>query len=71
MSFYCSEKLVEEGVTDRISMCRPFIRELRLVARWKSDDTEKASSIPCDQCRTTGPTDPSGGYVNEPLQGDD
>jgi 2,4-dienoyl-CoA reductase-like NADH-dependent reductase (Old Yellow Enzyme family) len=51
MSFYCSEKLVEEGVTDMISMCRPFIRELRLVARWKRDDTEKASGIPCDQCR--------------------
>lgn len=41
-SFEVAEQLVEEGSADYISMCRPFIREPDLIARWKTGDRRKA-----------------------------
>jgi 2,4-dienoyl-CoA reductase-like NADH-dependent reductase (Old Yellow Enzyme family) len=41
-SFEVADRLVEEGVADYISMCRPFIREPQLIKRWKEGDRRKA-----------------------------
>jgi len=49
-SFTTVEGLVTDGVTDYISMCRPFIREPGLVARWKSGDLRPAACVSCNGC---------------------
>lgn len=41
-SFETAEKLLDDGTTDFISMCRPFIREPDLINRWQSGDRRKA-----------------------------
>ena len=42
--------LVENGIADYISMCRPFIREPDLINRWKAGDLGKAECISCNNC---------------------
>jgi tRNA-dihydrouridine synthase len=49
-SFHVAKRLIEEGVTDYVSMCRPFIREPGLINRWKSGDLRKATCISCNNC---------------------
>jgi 2,4-dienoyl-CoA reductase-like NADH-dependent reductase (Old Yellow Enzyme family) len=49
-SFHVAKGLIEEGVTDYVSMCRPFIREPGLINRWKSGDLRKATCISCNNC---------------------
>jgi 2,4-dienoyl-CoA reductase-like NADH-dependent reductase (Old Yellow Enzyme family) len=49
-SYLLAERLVTEGVTDYISMCRPFIREPMLIKRWQSGDLRKATCISCNGC---------------------
>ena len=49
-SYEAAEQLVGEGITDYISMSRPFIREPELVKRWKSGDRREAFCISCDNC---------------------
>jgi len=49
-SFEVAERLVDEGVTDYISLSRPFIREPGLINRWKSGDLQKATCISDNQC---------------------
>jgi 2,4-dienoyl-CoA reductase-like NADH-dependent reductase (Old Yellow Enzyme family) len=49
-SFLLAERLVDEGVTDFIAMCRPFIREPMLIKRWQSGDLRKATCISCNGC---------------------
>jgi len=49
-SFHVAEKLVNNGITDYISMSRPFIREPHLIKRWKSGDISKASCISDNKC---------------------
>jgi 2,4-dienoyl-CoA reductase-like NADH-dependent reductase (Old Yellow Enzyme family) len=49
-SYYVAKQLVEEGTTDYISICRPFIREPDLINRWKSGDLRKATCISCNNC---------------------
>lgn len=41
-SFEVAEELVEGGVTDYISLSRPFIREPDLIRRWKNGDRRRA-----------------------------
>jgi 2,4-dienoyl-CoA reductase-like NADH-dependent reductase (Old Yellow Enzyme family) len=41
-SFEVAERLVTEGSADYISMCRPFICEPDLIARWQAGDRSKA-----------------------------
>jgi 2,4-dienoyl-CoA reductase-like NADH-dependent reductase (Old Yellow Enzyme family) len=42
-SYGVAEQLVEDGITDYVSLCRPLIREPDLINRWKSGDTRKAT----------------------------
>jgi 2,4-dienoyl-CoA reductase-like NADH-dependent reductase (Old Yellow Enzyme family) len=49
-SYGVAERLVEDGVCDYISMCRPFIREPYLINRWKSGDLRKAACISDSRC---------------------
>ncbi len=49
-SYNVSEQLVNKGVADYISMCRPLIREPHLINRWKSGDTAKATCLNDNQC---------------------
>lgn len=45
-----AEKLVEEGVTDFISLCRPLIREADLISRWQRGEEERALCVSCNGC---------------------
>ena len=49
-SYLLAERMVDEGYACYISMCRPFIREPRLIARWQSGDLRKATCISCNGC---------------------
>jgi 2,4-dienoyl-CoA reductase-like NADH-dependent reductase (Old Yellow Enzyme family) len=46
----CMEEAVENGGTDCISMCRPFIREPYLVKHIKEGKTKTASCLSCNKC---------------------
>jgi 2,4-dienoyl-CoA reductase-like NADH-dependent reductase (Old Yellow Enzyme family) len=43
-------KLIEDGVADYISMCRPLICEPDLIKRWQSGSLTKAACISCNNC---------------------
>jgi 2,4-dienoyl-CoA reductase-like NADH-dependent reductase (Old Yellow Enzyme family) len=49
-SFGVAERVVEEGLADYISLCRPLIREPGLINRWKSGDRERATCISDNRC---------------------
>ena len=49
-SLKMAKSIVDSGVTDLISMCRPFIREPGLVGRWQRGDTKPAKCISCNRC---------------------
>ena len=49
-SYHVAKQLVEEGVADFISMCRPFVREPNLINRWKSGNHQRAACISCNNC---------------------
>ncbi|MGB6972970.1 MAG: NADH:flavin oxidoreductase [Desulfobulbales bacterium] len=49
-SYNVARQLIEQGVADYISMCRPFICEPNLVNRWQSGDLTKAACISCNKC---------------------
>ena len=49
-AFETAERLVEDGVTDYISLSRPLIREPDLVARWKSGDRRASACRSCNRC---------------------
>jgi 2,4-dienoyl-CoA reductase-like NADH-dependent reductase (Old Yellow Enzyme family) len=49
-SYNVARQLVAQGVTDYISICRPFICEPDLVKRWQSGNLEKAACISCNNC---------------------
>jgi 2,4-dienoyl-CoA reductase-like NADH-dependent reductase (Old Yellow Enzyme family) len=44
------EDIVQSGVADCISLCRPLIREPGLVKRWKQGDHRPADCISCGGC---------------------
>ena len=41
------EEIIQSGVADFISLCRPLIREPGLIKRWKDGDTRPADCISC------------------------
>jgi 2,4-dienoyl-CoA reductase-like NADH-dependent reductase (Old Yellow Enzyme family) len=49
-SYNTARHLVEQGVADYISMCRPFICEPDLVKRWQAGNFSKAACISCNNC---------------------
>jgi len=49
-SLEIAESIVSSEDADLISMCRPFIREPDLVARWQKGDTWPATCISCNKC---------------------
>ena len=53
-SLEVAETLMEEGVADYISMCRPFIREPGLINRWKAGDRRKSRCLSDNQCFIPG-----------------
>jgi 2,4-dienoyl-CoA reductase-like NADH-dependent reductase (Old Yellow Enzyme family) len=49
-SYSVAEEIINQGVADYISMCRPFIREPDLINRWKAGDLRKAACISDNMC---------------------
>jgi 2,4-dienoyl-CoA reductase-like NADH-dependent reductase (Old Yellow Enzyme family) len=49
-SFQVAERLVDDGVADFISLCRPLIREPDLINRWKSGDRSRATCVSDNMC---------------------
>ncbi len=45
-----AEHLINDGVADFISICRPLIREPNLINRWKAGDSAPPSCVYCDGC---------------------
>jgi len=45
-----AKSIIVEGDADMVAMCRPFIREPRLVARWRRGDRASAKCISCSRC---------------------
>jgi 2,4-dienoyl-CoA reductase-like NADH-dependent reductase (Old Yellow Enzyme family) len=52
-SYEVARRLVEEGITDYISMSRPLIREPGLVNRWMRGDLRKAACVTDNLCLGT------------------
>lgn len=53
-SLQMANDILKSGDADLISMCRPFIREPGLVARWQRADVNPATCISCNKCIPTG-----------------
>ena len=51
-SLSVAEKVVDAGLADYVSLCRPLIREPHLIRRWRSGDAKKATCISCNECFT-------------------
>ncbi|MFZ3047324.1 MAG: NADH:flavin oxidoreductase [Desulfatirhabdiaceae bacterium] len=49
-SFDVAENLIHDGLSDYISMSRPFIREPSLINRWKAGDRSRASCLSDNLC---------------------
>ena len=49
-SFQVAERLINEGIADYISMCRPLIREPALINRWRAGDLSKATCVSDNMC---------------------
>jgi 2,4-dienoyl-CoA reductase-like NADH-dependent reductase (Old Yellow Enzyme family) len=55
-SYGVAEKLLENGIADYIALCRPLIREPRLINRWRSGDMGKATCVSDNGCFTPART---------------
>jgi len=53
-SFEVADELVNEGIADYISLCRPLIREPGIIKRWKSGDLRKSECISDSACFQPG-----------------
>lgn len=49
-SFDLAEQLVQDGVAEAVSMCRPLIREPKLISRWKGGDLSRAACVSDNLC---------------------
>ncbi len=64
------ERLIEDDITDFVSMCRPFIREPGLIKRWRGGDPKKAKCISCNKCLMNIFKHPLRCYTEKPLEND-
>jgi 2,4-dienoyl-CoA reductase-like NADH-dependent reductase (Old Yellow Enzyme family) len=53
-SYKTAQQLIQDGIADYISMCRPFICEPGLINRWKAGDFTRAACISCNNCVEEG-----------------
>ena len=44
------ERAIDQGITEFVSMCRPFIKEPLLVKKMQQGKTDSASCISCNRC---------------------
>jgi 2,4-dienoyl-CoA reductase-like NADH-dependent reductase (Old Yellow Enzyme family) len=44
------EKILSDGTADMVSMSRPFIREPRLLERWREGSRKKVTCVSCSKC---------------------
>lgn len=51
-SYSVAERVINEGLADYVSLCRPLIREPDLIQRWQSGGTRRAACISCNECFT-------------------
>ena len=49
-SLETAQDIVTSSDADMVSMCRPFIREPHLVARWQRGESTPATCITCNRC---------------------
>ena len=49
-SYETARQIVENGVADYISLCRPFIREPGLINRWRSGNLTKSACLSDNKC---------------------
>jgi 2,4-dienoyl-CoA reductase-like NADH-dependent reductase (Old Yellow Enzyme family) len=49
-SLKMAQDIVNSGDADLISMCRPFIRQPDLIARWQRGEATAAACISCNKC---------------------
>jgi 2,4-dienoyl-CoA reductase-like NADH-dependent reductase (Old Yellow Enzyme family) len=49
-SYEVAERLVRDGMTDYISLCRPLICEPGLVKRWREGDHRKSECVSDNAC---------------------
>jgi 2,4-dienoyl-CoA reductase-like NADH-dependent reductase (Old Yellow Enzyme family) len=49
-SFQVTERLINEGTADYISMSRPLIREPALINRWRAGDLNRAACVSDNMC---------------------
>ena len=49
-SYEKAQQIVEDGIADYISLCRPFIREPGLINRWRSGDFAKSTCLSDNKC---------------------
>jgi len=49
-SYETAQQLVDNGIADYISLCRPFIREPGLINRWRSGDLTKSACLSDNKC---------------------
>ena len=49
-SYQVAERLVNEGIADYISLCRPLIREPDLINRWRTGDLNQAACLSDNLC---------------------
>lgn len=45
-----AKNIIDSGDADLVSMCRPFIREPGLIARWQRGEEWPATCISCNMC---------------------
>jgi 2,4-dienoyl-CoA reductase-like NADH-dependent reductase (Old Yellow Enzyme family) len=51
-SLEMAQSIIDTGDADLISMCRPFILEPDLVARWQKGEKEPSRCISCQKCHS-------------------
>jgi 2,4-dienoyl-CoA reductase-like NADH-dependent reductase (Old Yellow Enzyme family) len=49
-SYDLMQVMLDKNEADLFGLCRPFIREPKLIKRWKDGDLKKASCISCNKC---------------------